>query len=53
MTINDITSDAKFKKAESCLEELVGNEIMTASGVDSEVLALIPIELDLWKRHKA
>lgn len=53
MTINDITSDAKFKKAESCLEELVGNEIMTTSGVDSEILALIPIELDLWKRHKS
>lgn len=53
MTINGITSDAKCKKPDSCLEELVGNELMTAWGVDSTVLALVPIELDLWVRHKA
>ena len=53
ITINGITPDAKFKKPESCIEELVGNEVMTAWGVDSQILALIPLELDLWKRHKA
>ena len=53
LTINGITPDAKFKKPETCLEELVGNDVMTAWGVDSQILALVPIELDLWKRHKA
>lgn len=53
ITINGITPDAKFKKPDTCLEELVGNEVMTAWGVDSEILALVPIDLDLWKRHKA
>ena len=52
LTINGITPDVKFKKPEICLEELVGNDVMTAYGVDSQTLALIPVELDLWERHK-
>ena len=52
ITINGITPDAKFKKPDTCLEEMVENEVMTAWGVDSPVLALVPVDLDLWKRHK-